>query len=176
MTRHFAVVALLLGLAIPAHAEVEVTLKKSFVEKYKNRVTITTPFLIDKVKSSVNPPTEDGDLHVAGRPVGEIGLMAVVEIQNAKDADDAVAFVRQNAGSDTQVSVSGVWRIWFEHAGTDHQTQGKPLQKSKNTNPPHVFEIHPATKIGSIDVRKTPAVPGYTKPTTHRRESTWSKP
>ena len=106
----FTAAVLTIAIAIPAHADVEVTLKKSFIEKYKNRVTITTPFLIDKVKSSVNPGSEDGDLHVAGRPVGEIGLMTVTEIQNAKDAADAVGFVRQNEGSDTQVNVSGVWR------------------------------------------------------------------
>jgi hypothetical protein len=165
MKMRFAVAALLTCIAIPVHAEVEVTLKKSFIEKYKNRVTITTPFLIDKVKSSVNPPTEDGDLHVAGRPVGEIGLMTVVEIQNAKDADDAVTLVRQSAGSDTQVGVTGVWRVWFEHAGTDQQKQGSALQKSKNTNPPHVFEIHPATRIGNIDLVGTlRPVQGYTKP------------
>ena len=165
MKMRFAAFALLTCIAIPAQAEVEVTLKKTFIEKYKNRVTITTPFLIDKVKSEVNPPAEDGDLHVAGRPVGEIGLMTVVEIQNAKDADAAVALVRQNAGSTTQVNVTGVWRVWFEHAGTDHQTQGKALQKSKNTNPPHVFEIHPATRIGNIDLLGTlRPVQGYTKP------------
>jgi hypothetical protein len=165
MTMRFALIALTMVVALPAHAEVEVTLKKSFIEKYKNRVTITTPFLIDKVKSAVNPATEDGDLHVAGRPVGEIGLMAVVEIQNAKDANDAVAFVRENAGSDTPVNVTGVWRVWFEHAGTDNQTQGKPLTQSKNTNPPHVFEIHPATNIGSINLLDTlRPVEDYTKP------------
>jgi hypothetical protein len=165
MKMRFILVALLACIAIPAHAEVEVTLRKSFIEKYKNRVTITTPFLVDKVKSSVNPPTEDGDLHIAGRPIGEIGLVTVVEIQNAKDADAAVALVRQSAGSNAQLNVTGVWRVWFEHAGTAPQKQGAAMQTAKNTNPPHVFEIHPATRIGDIDLLNTlRPIQGYTKP------------
>jgi hypothetical protein len=164
-TGFFSSAILLLALAAaPANADVEVRLKKTFIEKHKNRVTATTRLTIDAAKK-VNSAKADGDMHIAGRPDGDIGLMTVAEIQNARDVPDAVAFVRQKAGTDSPVRMSGVWRIWFEHAGNDPQVQGKALKKSKSTNPDHVFELHPVTRIDDIDLLPTlRPIPGYDKP------------
>jgi hypothetical protein len=152
-------------LCIPAAAEVHLTLKKSFIEKYRNRVTISADFLVDHVKSSINPVKQDGDLHIAGRPVGEIGLMSVVEIQNARQAPNAVKLARDSAGKDSPIHVTGVWRVWFEHAGGTDQVQGEALEPAKNTNPDHVFEIHPATQIKDQDLLATlKPIEGYTAP------------
>jgi hypothetical protein len=158
-------VVLLALTAAAAHAEVEVTLKKPFIEKYRNRVTIETQFRIDHAKKTINSAAKDGDLHISGRPGSEIGLMTVAEIQNARSVLEAVTFARDNAGSGTPVSMSGVWRVWFEHAGGTDQVQGKPLKPATDTNPDHVFEIHPVTRIGEHGLLATlKPIPGYEAP------------
>jgi hypothetical protein len=155
--------ALLAFASIAAHAETELTLNKSFIDHYKNRVTVTTDFIIDAAKDKPNTAANDGDLHIAGRPSDEIGLIAVAEIQNAKDVPGAVQFVQDNKGE--AVQITGVWRVWFEHSGGSDQVQGHELKKAKGTNPDHVFEIHPVTRIAEINLLSTlRPIPGYTKP------------
>ena len=161
----FALGAFLAFLALPAAAEVGLTLKKSFIEKYKNRLTIETKFIVDAAHKNPNPANKDADLHIAGRPGSEIGLATVGEIQNAKEATEALQFIRQNTGTNVPARFVGVWRVWFEHSGGTDQVQGKPLTKSKSTNPDHVFEIHPVTRINDIDLLGTLRfIEGYTKP------------
>jgi hypothetical protein len=159
------VLALAAWVPVLAHAETQLTLNKSFIEHYKNRVTATTDFFIDAPKDAPNKPKDDGDLHIAGRPGDEIGLMTVAEIQNAKDVSQAVTFAQSNAGSDSTVSITGVWRIWFEHSGGSDQVQGNELNRTKSTNPDHVFEIHPITHLANFDLLDTlRPIQGYSKP------------
>lgn len=146
-----AVVALLLGLAQSAQAEVEVTLKKSFIEKFKNRATITATFTVDKAHAKPNSPSKDGDLHLAGR-APEIGLPAVAEIMNAKFEEDAVDQIHAAESNGTAVELTGAWRLWTEHGGGEPQVQGAALEPFTTTNPDHVFQIHPVTKVGDLDL------------------------
>ncbi len=142
---------ILLLLFIPAlsFAQIEITLKNSFIEKFKDRATIDATYTVDKAHAHPNPASQDGDMHVAGRGV-EIGLPVVAEIMNAKDETDAVNLVHQVEGSGKTIPVTGVWRLWCEHAGNFGQVQGNPLTPFLTTNPPHVFEIHPLTKLQDI--------------------------
>lgn len=157
--------ALFAFVSLPAYAETELTLNKSFIEHFKNRVTVTTEFLIDHAKDKPNTASNDGDLHIAGRPSDEIGLITVAEIQNARDVMDAVKFVQDNTNTGDTVHMSGVWRVWFEHSGGSNQVQGRELKKAKGTNPDHVFEIHPVTRVGEFNLLNTlRPVPGYAKP------------
>ena len=48
------------------------------------------------------------------------------------------------------IPLTGVWSFWCEHAGGDQQTQGEPLEPFDTTNPEHVFEIHPVTKLKNL--------------------------
>jgi hypothetical protein len=48
------------------------------------------------------------------------------------------------------VSVTGVWRLWFEHPGKV-QAMGASFPAPKGTNPAHLFEIHPVTKFNGED-------------------------
>jgi hypothetical protein len=62
------------------------------------------------------------------------------------------------------VSITGVWRIWFEHLGTVDQIQGTPAPNPapKGSNPDHLFEIHPITTFAGVDVLDSfVEVPGY---------------
>jgi hypothetical protein len=134
-----------------AHAEIVIHLKKSFVEKYRNRVTIeVTDFIVVKAHKKPNPPSKDGDMHVAGK-ASEVGLPVVAEIMNAAAYPDAVKMIHDNEGTNQPISVIGVWRIWCEHAGEDFQTQGEDFTIT-NTNPPHVFQIHPVTRMNDINL------------------------
>src|SRR5712675_600526 len=92
-------------------AEDILELNKSFVEKYKNRLTIDVQYIVDAAHKRPNPAAKDGDMHVAGR-APEIGLATVAEIQNAKDVPDAVSAVKDVEGTGQPISLSGVWRIW----------------------------------------------------------------
>src|SRR4051812_13785681 len=48
----------------PKHVSVEIA--RSFIETYRDRVTIRTVFTVDKAMAEPLPPPLDGDLHFAG--------------------------------------------------------------------------------------------------------------
>lgn len=153
-----------LGLALPRSvgAQIEIALRRSFIDTYKDRVTIDASFTVDKAHAKPNAPKNDGDLHVAGR-APEIGLATVAEIMNAGGDLPAVQLIHDAEGTGAPIPISGAWRIWSEHGGQDSQTQGAALSPFTTTNPPHVFEIHPITRIGTHSTAGTLAsIVGYT--------------
>ena len=117
-------IGLLILLLIPvvAQAQIEITLKNSFIEKFKDRATIDATFTVDKAHKRPNPGAKDGDLHIAGR-APEIGLAIVAEIMNAKDEDSAVNLIHSVEGTNKTVKLSGAWRLWCEHGGESKQIQ-----------------------------------------------------
>src|SRR2546428_3656884 len=141
----------LVSLPVASHAQIEITLKNSFIEKYKDRATIDATFTVDKAHHTPNPPAKDGDMHIAGR-APQIGLATVAEIMNAASESAAVALVHRVEGTGDTVHITGAWRIWCEHAGIAAQIQGTKLAPFTTTNPPHVFEIHPITQLGVAPV------------------------
>lgn len=142
-----------LGISATANAEIELTLKNAFIEKYKNRTSIEDECVIDHSKGKANPASKDGDMHVAVRCSKEIGLPLVAEIMNAKDHQDAIDLSKTAEADGSKVTIKGAWRIWNEHGGDQSFTQGKAIAKAENTNPDHVFEIHPIAEFGPHDVR-----------------------
>jgi hypothetical protein len=134
-----------------SYSQVEIILRKSFVDSIKNRITIETDFNIVHAHHRPNSISDDGDMHVAGKG-RHIGLPVVAELMNARNEKEAVDFIHQNEGTPHFVSITGPWRIWCEHTrkDQDRQSQGIPF-KIENTNPPHIFEIHPITKVGNIN-------------------------
>lgn len=143
-------------------AQITIVLKNEFIEKYKNRTTIDATFTIDKAHEKPNSPSKDGDLHIAGR-APEIKLPVVAEIMNAKFEDAAVDLVHERESTSRTVSLSGAWRIWCEHGGSSDHIQGKRLSKFETSNPDHVFELHPVTKLDDISVLASiKPIEGYT--------------
>jgi hypothetical protein len=126
-----------------------VYLKKDFITKYRNKALITSTI---QVKHSHHSPkgigtsaSDDGDIHASGIPDNEIGLPIVFEVMNAKKTNNKYKVLPNAADNGESVTVTGVWRLWFEHPG-EIQTQGDPVVLDPdNTNPDHVFEIHPVT-------------------------------
>jgi len=137
----------------------QLILRKDFIEKYKNRATITTAFRVVKA-AAVHKPADDGDQHVAGL-ADEVNLPMVAEIMNAKDESTAVGIMQDSADSGDIVKIDGAWRIWCEHPPADKspQIQDEPIPAYTNTNPDHMFEIHPVSKLatasGTIDLLGT---------------------
>lgn len=141
------------------------SLSKAFVEKVKNSAVIETTFSVDhtlKRPHKIEKGGNDGDIHAAGRDT-EIRLPLVVEITNAgmesqKPAMDAMKAAEGGA----KIPLAGVWRLWFEHAGKEPQIQGKAVPKPANTNPDHVFELHPVTDVDGNDCLPSfQPIPGY---------------
>lgn len=133
-----------------SYAQIEITLRRSFIDSLKNKITISIDYQIVKAHPKPNPAAKDGDLHIAG--IGRhIGLPMVAEIMNAKDYPSALQIVHSYEGTGTSMTITGAWRLWCEHAAKgEHQIQGGEFPEIINSNPSHVFEIHPVTKIGVI--------------------------
>jgi hypothetical protein len=155
----------LLAWTAAAYAQSSIVLKNAFIEANKNRATMDITLEVDHVLSrphKISNGGNDGDVHMSGRS-DDIGLPLVVEIMNAGSADEATVLQdAEQANNGNTVAVTGVWRIWFEHPGGD-QVQGDPVPVPADTNPDHVFEIHPVTKFGgdSATASLSP-IPGYT--------------
>ena len=139
-------ILVLLFVPVIGRAQIQITLKNSFIEQQKNRATVDATFTVDKAHARPNPASKDGDLHIAGR-APEIGLPVVAELMNARDEDAAVDLIHNEP-----IRMSGAWRIWCEHGGESIQKQGAALQPFDSTNPDHVFEIHPITKLNGESV------------------------
>jgi hypothetical protein len=149
-----ALFALLLSLATLTQAEIKITLSKEFIEENKNRATVATTFFVDHTKSRPNSPSKDGDLHIAGHTM-EIALPVVAEIMNAKEYRGTVKYVNKAEGTDDPITLIGMWRIWCEHGGDSQQNMFKPFPEITNSNPDHVFEIHPVTMIDDFDLTES---------------------
>lgn len=156
MRSRFWTVALLGILAVvPANADITIKLKKSFIAKYKHRATIETPLTPRKASPHVKAPSEDGDVHIASTASDEIGLALVAEICNAKLQKPAYERVKSAIAQSETIPVTGVWRLWCEHGGDNTFAQGGTFPTPSNTNPDHVFEIHPLTVVDGIDVKSS---------------------
>jgi hypothetical protein len=131
--------------------DIEIEVYKSFIERYKNRVTIDTTFLVDQARQHPNPPFMDGDFHFAGR-TPQVGLPTVGEIVNAASEEQATALIHNAEKTGLPIRISGVWRLWPEHAGTADEEQGEKLSELGSSNPGHVFELHPVTRIEDLNL------------------------
>ncbi len=132
-------------------SEIAITLDDAFIDACKDRATLDVMFTVDKADERPHPAYLDGDLHIAGRAPG-IGLPVVAEIKNAASEKAALGVIRSVAGTGRPVRLAGAWRLWAEHAGRAGEIQGAELSVIEVTNPDHVFEIHPVTRVGGENV------------------------
>src|SRR5271157_3382955 len=151
--RFFLVASLLASLAGASQAAETLVLSSVFVDQVKNKATIDATFEVDahlKTPHPISSGGNDGDIHMAGR-AAEIQLPVVAEIVNARLEPDSMATLNHTSQGQ-KVPMTGVWRIWFEHLGTEDQIQGNPVDVPANSNPAHLFEIHPITNFAGNDV------------------------
>src|SRR5262249_16442846 len=134
--------------------DMDLGLRMQFVQQFKDKATITTQFNVDAHPDSphtVGQGSNDGDIHMGGRDTVKL-LPMVVEIVNARMESDTLQFLKQLVLG-TPVQVTGMWRIWFEHPGHQPQVQGDSVPAPSDSNPDHVFELHPVTTFGNFDCR-----------------------
>jgi hypothetical protein len=154
MRTRIALAVLALALAVNARAEIVITLKNSTIMKYRNRATVSGEYRVVHAHKKVNPVAKDADIHVAGFGT-DIGLPAVAEVMNAASSKEAVDRIHAVEGKTTALQITGAWRLWCEHGGSAAQVDGAAIPPIKDTNPPHVFEIHPLTRIDAIKLEAT---------------------
>src|SRR4051794_32683088 len=95
-------------------AQISITIRKSFIDSFKNQLTIDANYEVWYAHKRPNPADKDGDLHFAGLDK-KIGLPIVAEIMNAKEEGAAVDLVHQKEGKGQpaeKVKLTGVWRLW----------------------------------------------------------------
>ncbi len=129
---------------------VQITLDNSFIELIKDRVTVEVTYSVVHAMRKPHAADQDADTHNSGKS-SEIRLPIVAEVMNAAEESGARQAFIQAEESQTPLDLTGVWRIWCEHAGAP-QVQGEDDLNPDNTNPNHVFEIHPVTQIRSLSV------------------------
>jgi hypothetical protein len=123
-------------------------LSSKFVKKLESRATISIQLEVDEHLTTphrIGKSGDDGDVHMAGRSA-EVRLPLVVEIVNARLEKKSMQLLNESS-PDTKIDVTGVWRLWFEHPAKDEMIQGNPVDKPGDSNPDHVFEVHPVTKF-----------------------------
>lgn len=150
----FSLVALLVVSPVTAYADITISLTRGFVKKNKDRATISTTFEVNKFHKKPNrigTGSDDGDVHIAGRD-SVVLLPMVAEILNGKLKSDPFNFLLGMTDGQS-VPMVGVWRLWFEHPGSEDQIQGATVAEPDDTNPDHVFEFHPVIKFGQFDCR-----------------------
>lgn len=151
----FASVALLTVIAAAFPVTATVNLTPQFVEQYRFRATISATMAVDASHNTPNSLANDGDIHIAGRSP-EIGLRIVAEPMNSYEEWRAVELAKSLKATGGTLSLTGVHRIWPEHAGANDFFQGAALDPIPgDTNPPHIFEVHPITKFGRYDLLHT---------------------
>jgi hypothetical protein len=172
-----------------AAAQRVVRLRNAFISKYKNRATIENlDFRVEHVKDRVNTigsGGEDGDAHMSGRPGSEVALPMVAEIVNAglkgtggADSESHLAFLKAKPmeGTSTKVKITGFWRLWFEHPPTEVVVQGHTVPIPDDTNPDHIFEVHPLLAFDGVQMPTAfVPIPGYTAYTAKRAFETYEK-
>lgn len=167
MRKLLMLACLVAGLVCASRADEKLVLSRNFVDRVKNTAAIDLDqqFAIDahlKTPHRIKSGGDDGDIHMAGRS-DNIQLPTVAEIVNARLEKPAMTNLNATLAGQ-KVSMSGVWRIWFEHLGTEDMIQGNQVGTPSDSNPAHVFEIHPITDFDGTDVSRSSFVPiaGYT--------------
>jgi hypothetical protein len=158
---------LLLALAaVPASAQTDcvlsakdklmtLALQRKFVDDNKNRATIKVTLRVDRhlrAPHKIAKSGDDGDIHMAGRS-DQVRLPLVAEIMNAASQGKPAADLVNTSSASVPVEVTGIWRVWFEHpASSGTQVQGNTVEIPSDSNPDHVFEIHPIVRLDNQDV------------------------
>jgi len=131
------------------------TLSADFVKQVKNTATMPIQFHLDahlKKAHVIGKGGDEGEIHSAG-PADQVRLPMVAEIRNAGVKPRTTSVDEINGTTPGQIlPVTGAWRIWFEHPSPGDQIQGDDVPVPANSNPDHVFEIHPITEFDKNDI------------------------
>lgn len=136
----------------------EIRLRESLLTAQRDRVTATITAVVDHIGATAHPISEDCDLHVPLRS-RDIRVPFIGEVKNAcseKPPGTSAAYWSDQIYEETHgraVAVTGAFRLWLEHppTGATIQTETARVPWFANSNPDHQVELHPVTKIGTLD-------------------------
>jgi hypothetical protein len=147
----------LLAAAICAAAELR--LRESLLLAQRDRISIAITAVVDHLGAEAHDLVDDCDIHVPLRS-REIGVPVLGEVKNACSIPPGVPdthwsdlLYQETHG--LAVPVEGVFRIWLEHqpSGSAIQTEAERVPWYPHSNPDHQVELHPLTRVGSLDFR-----------------------
>lgn len=152
-----AVLTLML-LAVSASAqEFTLVIDNDFVRAHHNRVTTDVRFTPVGAQTNAHSPANDGEVHISGTAVmadtgRALGFATVAEIMLAAQYEGRgghLQFIADEARAGRPIRMRGVWRLWGEHGDSFFNQGTFPASATWNpqSNPPHIFEIHPVTQI-----------------------------
>lgn len=103
-----------------------ITLRRSFIDSFKNRITISTKYDVWYTHHQANADKDDGDIHCAGYD-SKIGLPTIAEIMNAKNEPDAINFLIAHEGmgklDNKKIEITGIWRLRPGHFISGKETK-----------------------------------------------------
>jgi hypothetical protein len=155
--RYFIAIICLLVLA-PASAQT-VTLRKTFVDSLKDKVTFSGTFDVFRFTGKAS---EDGDAHGVVSS-GIIGLPCVAELMDKRNHRAAAAAIRSALEKNDSIRLKGAWRMWWEHAGKGDQVQGG-IYNLETANEAHIFEIHPLLEVDTHKIYRSFIPKGFHQP------------
>lgn len=133
----------------------EVRLKREWAKKFADRATVDATMNVrhtHKHANSVSKGGDDGDIHFSGTS-SDIGLPFVAEVVNAGLTAQQPALQAIVASDNGGVlSLTGAWRLWFEHPAKTQTQGGNNAFSPDHTNPDHSFEIHPISRVAQLNV------------------------
>lgn len=136
----------------------DVRLRESLLQQQRNRATIQITAVVDHIGKSAHSLSKDCDLHVPLRS-RDIRLPLVGELKNdcsERPADSHRTYWSHQVYEEIHgraAPVAGVFRIWLEHppSGNRYHSETRRVDWYKNSGPKHVVELHPITRIGTLD-------------------------
>lgn len=144
-------VALLLDTVHPVQAESLLSIRQSTLTQQRDRILISVAARIGPI-GNVHNLSADCDIHVPLRTEA-ISLPILGEVKNACSVGPTRA--QLTALGPGPMPVAGAFRIWFEghDAGVPfREEEGDVPDEYENSGPPHLVEVHPITRIGSMNL------------------------
>ncbi|MCH7570892.1 MAG: hypothetical protein IH919_10060 [Deltaproteobacteria bacterium] len=143
-------------LIFPSHSlAAELWLRESLVKKHARDILVTIHAVPDHIGKRAHPLKEGCDLDVPLRSE-DINVPILGKIKNACSYPEGITSTywsnRLKSLEGHSVEVEGVLRVWLGHPpkGGKIQCECDGLPLYANSNPDHMVEIHPLTRLGSI--------------------------
>jgi hypothetical protein len=131
----------------------ELWLRESLLQQHAQTILITIQARPEKIGKQAHPLKKDCDLHFPLRSV-DIRVPILGEIKNACSHPEGVALTtwanKLKPLEGELIEAEGVLRIWLEHPppGNAIQCECQKVPTYKDSNPPHMVELHPLTRLG----------------------------
>ena len=153
-------VVFVLYLLIPSYLlAAELWLRETLVKKHAKDILVTIQAIPGHIGKRAHSIKRDCNLHVPLRSE-DIKVAILGKIKNACSHPEGITATHWSNKlkplEGQSVKVKGVLRVWLEHPpkGGKRQCECDTLPRYTNSNPNHMVELHPLTRLGSISFLK----------------------